>query len=211
MGSPHYSNNMTAKATDSSCSSEKTNASLSQRQTHTTSTSVCEPLSLDKQQASLDSKNPSIAKVEPFSHQPLASCAKSSSSVCTPSLPGKISTDTNIQVKAEDQMVSLCNSLPTDLITRINNSELSTPSHQCHAAQDGLMTIYAANGGGELRPIITTICSCQLRQRALKYVDKGKTKDDSIVLDSDDEEEKEDIVPVDSIINQGIFKRVQSV
>ena len=205
MGSPHYSHNAMAKVTDSACSSEKTNASLSQRQTYSTSTGVSEPLSLDKQHVSLDSKNPSIAKVEPFSHQPLASNIKSSMNVCTPSVAGKISTDTNVQVKAEDQMVSLCNSLPTDPVMRINDTELSAPDHQCQASENGLMTIYAANGDGGLRPIITTICSCQLRQRALKYVDRGKTKGDSIVLDSDEEEDKKDIVPVHNIINQGIF------
>lgn len=72
------------------------------------------------------------------------------------------------------------------------------------ALEDGIGFVFTSTPDGQLKPICKTICSCQLRQRALKYVDKGKSKDDSIVIDSDEEDEKKDNVVVDSVDKQGI-------
>ena len=78
---------------------------------------------------------------------------------------------------------------------------------QCPAPDGGMMTVFAHFEDGQVRPIMRTICSCQLRKRALKYADKGKTKTDSIVLDSDEEEEKNSVA-AGSVGDQGICNMV---
>lgn len=156
--------------------------------------------SVDKQTTS-DVKNPSIVKVAPFSHQPSPNCTKSSVSTSSSSLsPNSSTVETNSQVKTENPMVLNLSSKITETI----GSEESTGGQTCLAPDGGLMTVFAPTEDGQMRPICTTICSCQLRKRALKYIDKGKTKDDSIVIDSDEEDDKKNDMGVESINKKGI-------
>ena len=67
------------------------------------------------------------------------------------------------------------------------------------------MTVCARDEDGHLQPIFTTICSCQLRKRALKYADKGTTRGDSIVIDSDEEEDSKSNIATIKLVNEGIF------
>ena len=91
-----------------------------------------------------------------------------------------------------------------NLPSKIIGSQESTGSQTCLAPEGGLMTVFAPTADGQMLPICTTICSCELRKRALKYADKGKTKGDSIVIDSDEEDDKKNNVVVDSVNKQGI-------
>ena len=181
-----------------SACSPQINESVECGQTNSNSTSSNELLSLDKQHASSDVKNPSVAKVVPFSHQPSLNTVKCSVGVCTTSATLTGSTASSSQIKSEVQTVSQCSSLL---------SHVNIPAFQYLASEDGLMTILAPTEDGQMQPLVKTICSCQLRQRALKYVDKGKTKDTSIIIDSDEEEDKNDVAPADSLNNQGIFRK----
>ena len=204
MGTTHYSKNSTGKVTGPACSSQQTNVSLAHRQMLSNSTGASEPLSLDKQHTSSDVKNPSIAKVIPFSHQPTVNGSKPTVSAGTSLVTWKSSTDTNFHVKPEGDALLQCNSMLSN-VTKVDGSQVSIPGQQCLASEDGLMTVFAPTKDGQLRPICKTICSCQLRQRALKYADKGKTKDDSIVIDSDEEEVDKNITAADTLNNQGIL------
>lgn len=181
----------------SSCSSQQTSTSLTCKHVHPNSSGISgQPLG-DKQTTS-DVKNPSIVKVAPFSHQPSPNCTNSSVSSSSSSVPlNSSSIETNSQVKPEGQMV-------LNLPSKINGSQESNGSQTCLAPEGGVMTVYASTADGQMQPICTTICSCQLRKRALKYVDKGKTKDDSIVIDSDEEDGKKNDVVADSVNKQGI-------
>ena len=200
-GSPHYSNNSIAKVVSSMGSPQGTNISVAQKEPHCNSGAGA-PLSLDKQHSTADVKNPSVAKVVPFSHQPSGS--KSTVSACTSSVTANNSTVTNFQVKPEGQTVSQCNALSNN-VTRISGSQVAIAGQQCVASEDGTMTVFAPSEDGQLRPTCKIICSCQLRQRALKYGDKGKTKDDCIVIDSDEEEEEKNVEDAETLNNQGIL------
>ena len=141
-----------------------------------------------------DVKNPSVVKVAPFSHQPSPNFTKSS---VTSSLSSVPSIKANSQVKPEGQII-------LNLSSKITDSQESTGSNNCLAPEGGLMTVFVPTSDGQMQPLCTTICSCELRRRSLKYVDKGKTKDDSIVVDSDGEDEKNNNVVVNSVYKQGI-------
>ena len=91
-----------------------------------------------------------------------------------------------------------------NLTSKITGYQESTGSDTCLAPEGGVMTVYAPTADGQMRPICTTICSCELRKRSLKYADKGKTKGDSIVIDSDEEDDKKNNVDVDFVNRQGI-------
>lgn len=195
-GRPNFGKNSTTKMLDSACSSQQTKTGLVYR--HQTSTGSSDLPSVDKQTTS-DVKNPSIVKVAPFSHQPSPNCAKSSVGTSSSSItPNNSTIETNAQVKPENQMVLHLQSKITGA------TEESTEGETCLAPDGGLMTVFAPTADGQMRPICRTICSCQLRKRAEKYIDKGKTKDDSIVIDSDEEDDKKNDVAVDTINKQGI-------
>ena len=90
-------------------------------------------------------------------------------------------------------------------MTTPSGSQMSIGTPPCLASQDGIMTVFAPMSDGQMRPICRTICSCQLRKRAMKYGDKGKTKDDSIIIDSDEEGDSKSSEGVDSVNKQGIL------
>lgn len=181
---------------DSSRSSP-TSTSVTCKHVHPNSAGTSGQPSGDKQITS-DVKNPSIVKVAPFSHQPSPNFTKSSVTSSLLSMPLNSTTiETNSQVKPEGQMV-------LNLPSKTTGYQESTGSDTCLAPEGGLMTVFAPTADGQMRPICTTICSCELRKRSLKYADKGKTKGDSIVIDSDEEEEKKNNVVVDSVNKQGI-------
>lgn len=184
---------------DSACSSQQTNTSLGCRHTHTNTTGCRDSPSIEKQTTSSDVKNPSVVKVAPFSHQPSPNSAKSSVvTSSSSSIQNSSSIETNSQVKPEDQIVMRLLSK----VAGASGSDESVGNQTCLAPDGELMTVFAPTADGQMRPICRTICSCQLRKRALKYRDKGKTKDDSILIDSDNEDENRN--PIDSVNNQGI-------
>lgn len=188
------------EVTGSACSSKQTNGTCTTlyRNFYPNSTGTdMDPQSLDKQLTTTDVKNPSIVKIAPFSHQPSPNCSKS---------PMGTSSSSNSQIKPEGQVVSHCIAVPSNHMTENSGSQESTGTQTlCPLAlEDGIGFVFTSTPDGQLKPICKTICSCQLRQRALKYVDKGKSKDDSIVIDSDEEDEKKDNVVIDSVDKQGI-------
>lgn len=177
----------------SSCSSQ-----TSTRNVHPNSAGTSGQPSGDKQ-TTCDVKNPSIVKVAPFIHQPSPNLTKSPVTSSLSSVPlNSSSIETNSQVKSEGQMV-------LNLQHKLTGSQENTGSETCLAPEGGVMTVFAPTADGQMVPICTTICSCELRKRALKYADKGKTKGDSIVIDSDEEDEKKSDVVVDSVNKQGIL------
>ena len=180
----------------SSCS-QQTNVSTAQEQKNLNSSVTGEAVSLDKKRATSDGKTPSVAKVVPFSHQPSVSAVKCSASTCCSSATPTVSAATNTQIQQ-----SVAHEQNSMLQTSVDISE-----SQCPAPDGGIMTVFAHFEDGQVRPIMRTICSCQLRKRALKYADKGKTKTDSIVLDSDEEEEKNSAA-AGSVGDQGICNMV---
>ena len=180
----------------SSCS-QQTNVSTAQEQKNLNSSVTGEAVSLDKKRATSDGKTPSVAKVVPFSHQPSVSAVKCSASTCCSSATPTVSAATNSQIQQ-----SVAHEQNSMLQTSVDISE-----SQCPAPDGGIMTVFAHFEDGQVRPIMRTICSCQLRKRALKYADKGKTKTDSIVLDSDEEEEKNSAA-AGSVGDQGICNMV---
>jgi len=180
----------------SACSS-LTSASVTCKHVHPDSASTVGQPSGDKQ-TTCDVKNPSIVKVAPFSHQPSPNFTKSSVTSSLSSVPpSNASIETNSQVKPEGQMV-------LNLPSKITGYQESTGSDICLAPEGGVMTVFAPTADGQMRPICTTICSCELRKRALKYADKGKTKGESIVIDSDEEDDKKNNVDVNFVNKQGI-------
>ena len=181
----------------SSCSSQ-TSITVTCKHVHPNSAGTSAQPSGDKQ-TSCDVKNPSIMKVAPFIHQPSRNFTKSPVTSSLSSEPlNSSSVETNSQVKPEGQLV-------LNLPHKITGSQESTGSETCLAPEGGLMTVFAPSADGQMLPICTTICSCELRKRSLKYADKGKTKGDSIVIDSDEEDEKKNNVVVDSVNKQGIL------
>ena len=193
LGSPHFTKNSITKVPGSSCSSQTTT-----RHVHPNSADTSGQPSGDKQ-TTCDVKNPSIVKVAPFNHQPSPNFTKSSVTSSLSSVPlNSSSIETNSQVKPEGQMV-------LNLPHKMTGCQQSTGSETCLAPEGGLMTVFAPNADGQMLPICTTICSCELRKRSLKYADKGKTKGDSIVIDSDEEDEKKNDVVVNSVNKQGIL------
>lgn len=61
------------------------------------------------------------------------------------------------------------------------------------------MIVFVFIVDGQMLFICIIICSCELRKRVLKYVDKGKIKGDFIVIDFDEEDEKKNDVVVDFV------------
>lgn len=199
-GSQFCNSNVKPKATVSVAASQETDVSLAQRKSTSNSVGASEPSPLNKQPPPMDVRNPSIAKVVPFSHEPAINSAKSSVEVSTPSEVPKTDTDTNLHISPKGQVV-MQSSLPqTNLKTTLSLS----PGY-FHVSEDGCMTIFASGKGGHLQQLYKAVCRCQLRERALKYADKGKTKCDSIVIDSDEEDENRTDAAEENII-QGIFR-----
>ena len=179
----------------SSCSQQRNNAVQEQKSLNSSVTG--EAVSLDKKRATSDGKTLSVAKVVPFSHQPSVSAVKCSTSTCCSSATSTVSSATNTQIQQ-----TVAHEQSSTLPTSVDISE-----SQCPAPDGGIMTVFAHFEDGQVHPIMRTICSCQLRKRALKYADKGKTKTDSIILDSDEEEEKNSVA-AGSVGDQGICNAI---
>ena len=180
----------------SSCSSQ-TSASGTCKHAHPNSAGTTEQPSGDKKTTS-DIKNPSVVKVSPFSHQPSPNFTTSSvTSSLSSGTMNSSSIETNSQLKPEGEIV-------LNLPSKITGSQEITESHTCPAPDCGLKPVFFLAADGQMQSFCKIICSCELRKRSLKYVDKGKTKDDSIVVDSDEEDEKKNNVVVDSVNKQGI-------
>ncbi|PFX17666.1 Histone-lysine N-methyltransferase EHMT1 [Stylophora pistillata] len=181
------------------------NNSQAQRDGHTTSTTTIVNLQPEKKSVSTDNKNPSVVKVAPYIHQPSPNSTKSidgtNSSLLTLNTP---TFEKASQVKPEDQVNLPCGTdVPTNNVMVPQGSQITASALPCLASQDGMMTVFAPTSDGQMAPIIKTICSCQLRKRALKYADKGKTKNDSIIIDSDEEGDSESKAAVGSVYEQG--------
>lgn len=157
----------------------------------------------DKEPSTSEVRSPSIAKVVPFSHQPSVSSGTSSVGTSKPSPVEKVCSNTICQNGPESPTVSTCNSLTS--LCKVNLA-----GEHCHASKDGLMTVCARDEDGHLQPIFTTICSCQLRKRALKYADKGTTRGDSIVIDSDEEEDSKSNIATIKLVNEGAVEALLS-
>lgn len=179
--------NVTVSVKSSSSLAKLTNnRAQAQKDGQTTSTSTSDNPPLEKKS---ENKNPSINKVAPFIHKPSPNSSKfidgTNSSSLTLNNP---TSETASEVKHEDQVKLHCGTeVPPMNVTVSSVSQIMTSTPPCLASQDGMMTVFAPTSDGQMKPIIRTICSCQLKKRSLKYADKGKTKNDSIIIDSDEE------------------------
>lgn len=195
--------NVTVSVKSSSSLAKLTNnRAQAQKDGQTTSTSTSDNPPLEKKS---ENKNPSINKVAPFIHKPSPNSSKfidgTNSSSLTLNNP---TSETASEVKLEEQVKLHCGTeVPPMNVTVSSVSQIMTSTPPCLASQDGMMTVFAPTSDGQMKPIIRTICSCQLKKRSLKYADKGKTKNDSIIIDSDEEGDKKSKVASGSVNEQG--------
>ena len=188
--------------TSSSLAKLTNNRAQAQKDGQTTSTSTSDNPPLEKKS---ENKNPSINKVAPFIHKPSPNSSKfidgTNSSSLTLNNP---TSETASEVKHEDQVKLHCGTeVPPMNVTVSSVSQIMTSTPPCLASQDGMMTVFAPTSDGQMKPIIRTICSCQLKKRSLKYADKGKTKNDSIIIDSDEEGDNKSKAASGSVNEQG--------
>lgn len=181
----HNGNNSTTKATEKAGSPQQMQVTfdVTHQQTQSNSKQTSDVSSNNKEPPCSDIKNPSIAKVIPFSHQPTVNSTRSLVGSIEPTVVEKSSCNAISQVGSESSITSACSD-PVASLSQVNNQ-----GQNFHASKDGLMTVCAPQKDGNLQPVFTTICSCQRRQRASQYIDKGTRKDDSILIDSDEEED----------------------
>ena len=170
---------------DNASSSIKSSAASVELKDAVTNTSCTIAIqSSDKHSAASDSKNPSVVKIAPFSHHPSSNKCKPKTSYSLP-ISAHSNQDTSAPIKSEDQTTLDCGQL----------SAIS--SSQNYHEDDRVVTVFVQKENSNICPIpvagvAKAICSCQLRQHVTKYGDKGKSNDDPIVIDSDEEEEKSD-------------------
>lgn len=147
---------------------------VTHQQTQSNSKQTSDVSSNNKEPPSSDTKNPSIAKVVPFSHQPTVNTTRSLVGSIEPAVVEKSSSNAISQVHSE----SLITSASSDSVASL--SQVNIYGQHCHCI--------TPQKDGIFQPVSSTILP---RQRASQYVDKGTRKDDSILIDSDDEEEED--------------------
>ncbi|XP_067056627.1 histone-lysine N-methyltransferase EHMT2-like isoform X1 [Acropora muricata] len=147
---------------------------VTHQQTQSNSKQTSDVSSNNKEPPSSDTKNPSIAKVVPFSHQPTVNTTRCLVGSIEPPVVEKSSSNAISQVHSE----SLITSASSDSVASL--SQVNIYGQHCHCI--------TPQKDGIFQPVSSTILS---RQRASQYVDKGTRKDDSILIDSDEEEEED--------------------
>lgn len=145
---------------------------VTHQQTQSRSKQTSDVSSNNKELPSSDTKNPSIAKVVPFSHQPTVNTTRSLVGSIEPAVVEKSSCNAISQVCSE----SLITSASSDSVASL--SQVNIHGQRCHCI--------APQKDGIFQPVTSTILP---RQRASQYVDKGTRKDDSILIESDEDEE----------------------